>query len=204
MGLGKSLKINGFDAAKAAPFECVWMPRLKNQTGRYLTYRLMGNFGGLFGLLLRLLSSSNLTLWRGGCASRFAGGFGDFAELLAVVLQDVVSHLGVAAMRREVAQLHADLDRGRDRVRDTVHQVHGGRRRTQEGDTAAVDVDVRGRHRRRVRGYVPLALGPLGGGGSLGGASPVGGGSHARTAARIVGQTAPGLSGEHGRISHAA
>ena len=29
----------------------------------------------------------------------------------------------VAAMRREVAQLHTDLDRGRDRVRDTVHQV---------------------------------------------------------------------------------
>ena len=29
----------------------------------------------------------------------------------------------VAVMRREVAQLHTDLDRGRDRVRDTVHQV---------------------------------------------------------------------------------
>ena len=56
-----------------------------------------GNFGGLFGLLLRLLSSSNLTLRRGGCASRFAGGFGDFTGLLAVVLQDVVSHLGGVA-----------------------------------------------------------------------------------------------------------
>ena len=90
----------------------------------------------------------------------------------------------VAAMRREVAQLHTDLDRGRDRVARHGAPGLGGRRRTQEGDTAAVDVDVRDRHRRRVRGYVPLALGPLGGGGSLGGASPVGGGSHARTAAR--------------------
>ena len=54
-------------------------------------------FGGSFGLLLRFLSSSKLTLWRGGCASRFAGGFGDFAGLLAVVLQHVVSHLGGVA-----------------------------------------------------------------------------------------------------------
>ena len=28
---------------------------------------------------------------------RFAGGFGDFTRLLAVVLQDVVSHLGGVA-----------------------------------------------------------------------------------------------------------
>ena len=66
-----------------------------------------GNFGGLFGLVLRLLSSGKLTLRRAGCASRFAGGLGDFAALrLPVVLQNVVGHLvGIAGSVPQLARI---------------------------------------------------------------------------------------------------